>query len=210
VRALLRLLALLAWPAVAAAQGPPAPGLPARLVVTGVAAGDALNLRAAPSTTAPVVGTLAPGVRAEVVARSPDGRWGLVARNEGGAWAALRFLAPEGAAGGPLPRPLLCRGTEPFWSLELRADGATLATPEAARELRLLAEAEDATGVVAALGDEAGGGGEGGEGGGGPLALSVLRAACSDGMSDRPYGLAVLLWDRGDGLLDGCCALAPD
>ena len=54
---------------------------------------------------------------------------------------SMARLLPEGAAGA-LPRPLLCRGTEPFWSVGLRADGATLATPEGARELRLLAEGD--------------------------------------------------------------------
>lgn len=193
-RAALRLAVLALLPIAASAQG-----LPGLFSVAGVAAGDALNLRAGPSAAAEVVGTLAPGTSGvEVVARSPDGRWGLVALPEGGAWASLRFLAPE-AAGPGLPRPLLCRGTEPFWSVELRSDGgADFAAPGEARELRPLGEAAGVTGAVAAFDD-----------GGRTLDLTILRAACSDGMSDRPYGLAALLWDRGDALLEGCCTLDP-
>ena len=37
----------------------------------------------------------------------------------------------------------------------------------------------------------------------------LVRRACSDGMSDRPYGLVALAWDRGDRLYEGCCTLQP-
>ena len=46
---------------------------------------------------------------------------------------------------------------------------------------------------------------------GATLDLTVTRASCSDGMSDRPYGFRALVWDRGasggEQLLEGCCSL---
>lgn len=188
----LALLALGAPPA--AAQD-----LPARFTVTGVAATDVLNVREAPSASARVLATLPPGgTGVEVVALSPDGRWGLVPLREGAGWAAMRFLAREAPSPTPLPRPLLCRGTEPFWALTVTARDATFETPERGPlPLRRHGEAGGFSGGVIAF-----------DAGGETLDLTVTRRACSDGMSDRPYGLAALVWNRGDLFLEGCCALS--
>lgn len=187
-------LLLVLWAPLAAAQD-----LPARFTVTGVAAGDVLNLRTRPSASAPVLATLPPGgTGVEVLDLSPDGRWGLVPFREGSGWAAMRFLAPEAAPPTPLPRPLLCRGTEPFWSLSVAAGGAAFDTPERGPvPLRRQGEAAGFTGGVLTF-----------DAGGETLDLTVIRQACSDGMSDRPYGFAALVWNRGDLFLEGCCALS--
>ncbi len=165
--------------------------------MTGVAQGDVLNLRERPSASARILGTLQPGATGvEVLETTPDGRWGLVPLRERGAWASMRFLSPEPPSPTPLPRPLLCRGTEPFWSLSLTAAGATFSTPGREQALRRHGEAAGFSGGVAAF-----------DAGGETLDLTVLRARCSDGMSDRPYGFRALVWNRGDLFLEGCCTL---
>ena len=193
----LRLAALLL---LACLMGSPAPAqdLPARFTVEGVAPGDVLNVRAGPSASAPVLATLPPGsTGVEILERSPDGRWGLMPLRGGSGWVSLRFLAPEPPSPTPLPRPLLCRGTEPFWSLSVTAEGAAFETPERNLPLRQHGEAAGFWGGVLAF-----------DAGGETLDLTVVRAACSDGMSDRPYGLRALVWNRGEMFLEGCCALS--
>lgn len=172
--------------------------LPARFTVTGVAAGDVLNLREAPSAGAPATGALEPGqLGVEVVELSPDGAWGLVSLPEGAAWAAMRYLSPDPVAATPLPRPLRCMGTEPFWTLAVDDQGERWVTPEGTTYLRPLAEAGGFAGGVLAF-----------DRGGETLDLTVVRRACSDGMSDRPFGLTAFVWNRGAEFLEGCCTLA--
>ncbi|NAZ36700.1 COG3650 family protein [Rubellimicrobium sp. CFH 75288] len=192
--ALAATLLLLVWGAGAMAQD-----LPARFTVAGVAAGDVLNVRAAPSASARILGTLAPGdTGVEIVRLSPDGRWGLMPLREGSGWVSMRYLAREAPSPTPLPRPLLCRGTEPFWSLTLDTRGARFERMgEGAIPLRQHGEVAGFRGGVAAF-----------DAGGETLDLTVIRQACSDGMSDRPYGFTALVWNRGELFLEGCCALS--
>ncbi|WP_210528431.1 COG3650 family protein [Rubellimicrobium arenae] len=173
--------------------------LPARYAVAGVAANDVLNVRAEPQASAPVLATLAPGARGvEVLAISEDGRWARVSLPEGAGWAALRFLSAEAAAPGPVPRPLRCLGTEPFWSIRLSEDASVFDSPESgAVPLRPLGEAGGRVGAVAAF-----------DAGGETLDLTLIRQECSDGMSDRPYGFAALAWNRGEVFLEGCCTVS--
>ncbi len=79
-RVLAGLLVLVSLVAPAAA----APSLPALFSVTGVGAGDKLNVRAAPDPKAEVVGALAPDAEGiEVVGLDPTGEWGRVNVGEG-------------------------------------------------------------------------------------------------------------------------------
>ena len=211
-------------PAAADAEGP----LPALHEVTGVANGRSLPLRAGPKPAAETVGALAPGARdVEVVAVEfgPMGtRWARVALPEGGGWAEMRHLArQEGQDGSGWLPPLLCTGTEPFWSLDLGAgeiaglamDGrdpapvlVTRRTISAndPRSHGLTARWDGPEGDPAAFGIT-----------GAPVTGVLRRAACSDGMSDRPYGIAIDLMAGtlgADGLADvahlsGCCRLVP-
>ena len=108
---------------------PVSTNLPARFSVMGVAADDVLNVRAAPDPAAPILAELphdATGV--EVIALSDDGAWALLPRPEGQGWASTRFLASDDDPAA-IPFPLRCLGTEPFWSVELREDGATWEAP---------------------------------------------------------------------------------
>ncbi|WP_417770659.1 SH3 domain-containing protein, partial [Stappia sp.] len=107
---------------------------PALHDVSGVEAGDVLNIRAAPDAGAKIVGGLAPDATdIEVIAPSDNPRWGLVNTAEGRGWAALRYLRRQpGQWLGAVPPMRHCSGTEPFWSLALPGDGTLrFATPEA-------------------------------------------------------------------------------
>lgn len=199
-------LALAVWTALAAL---PAAGqtLPAAYRVAGVAADDVLNIRAAPSAAAPIVGTIGPfAVAVEVLELSADGRWGRVPLPEGSGWVAMRFLqATPPADPAEVPRPLSCYGTEPFWRLGLHPRGAEWTTPEGGPWPLDEIEAEAAPGgfLVRLAGQD----------GAGPWAsvtLLALREPCTDGMSDRPFGLSARLFLQGaDGAqaLAGCCSL---
>ena len=195
-------LALLVAAAPAGAQD-----LPGLFRVTGVAAGDVLNIRTAPSARGAILGGLAPSASGiEVTALSPDGRWARINHAEGPAWVARRFLSPQGGPGwqsGALG--LQCFGTEPFWSIAffLPSHRAEFFTPDnGGVELVADAGALPATRVPPTLAIPFSGAHEG---------MAVVRPAdCSDGMSDRAYGLQAQVYLRGrtEGL-SGCCRLAP-
>ncbi|MEM7487835.1 MAG: peptide-binding protein [Pseudomonadota bacterium] len=174
---------------------------PALHDVTGVASNDTLNVRADPSADAQIVGALPHDTRGVEVIRPDDQQgWGLVNLGEGTGWVSLRFLARRpGQWQGAFPPLAACFGTEPFWTLRLDGDAVTFATPEdeAAGTVtaRLGSSARrDRHGLRARIGER-------------PLSSIVAARACSDGMSDRAYGLAfdALL---GDEVLSGCCTLA--
>lgn len=176
---------------------------PALFAVTGVAADDVLNIRSRPDASSPIIGALAPrGTGVEVLGTS--GNWALVNTAEGSGYASLRFLRREpGPDWNALQTPLTCLGTEPFWSLEIdpQAGLTRFSTPEdqdpAAEPVTGLWPAEPwARSAAVGL----------------PEGLAVLTGAeCSDGMSDRSYGIAVDLFRSGPGgetRLSGCCLLA--
>lgn len=199
---LLLVLALLAGPARATQDG-----WPALYDVTGVAADDVLNVRAAPDASAPILATLAPDARGvEVVEPDAGQGWGRVNVDGQSGWASLRFLARRpGQWDGALPERLFCAGTEPFWSLRLGPEeivmeapdmpliryGAGLREPARGRRdrwsFRSWSQGRSATGVV-------------------------IRQSCSDGMSDYLYGLSLdlVLSEENAGLTHfaGCCTLA--
>lgn len=201
---MIRALALLLLPLAAQAET-----LPALHEVTGVAAGDVLNIRAEPSASAARLGALAPGAAGvEVTALSPDGRWGRVNAGEASGWVAMRYLARQTGPGWDgLAAPLACSGTEPFWSADYdpAARAFTLRTPEdpAGRRLDVLWHRATAgrSGRIGVLL---------------PEGFALLAAEdCSDGMSDRAYGLSISLFPAAgpaaEGAaagLSGCCSLA--
>ncbi|QDI77515.1 peptide-binding protein [Leisingera aquaemixtae] len=193
--------AALLWLA-AAALPAAAQEFPALYSVAGVAADDVLNIRSAPSASAEIIGTLAPDqAGVEVVAADGSGTWGLVNSGERSGWAALRYLTRASTEDGlALPRRFSCFGTEPFWILNITQDGAAdYATPGGHTRLkagRVLTSRNHGGHYLLPL-----------EGGAGAV---IRRSACSDGMSDRTFGLSVDLFqlDTPD-LQSGCCSLAP-
>ncbi|MDT0681565.1 SH3 domain-containing protein [Roseicyclus sp. F158] len=173
--------------------------LPALYDVRGVGANDVLNVRAGPEASASLVATLAPDeTGVEIVRRS--GGWGLVSLPETRGWASLDYLARQPGQGDGFPMPLRCSGTEPFWSLSLN-ESPVFSVPERETQLhgRVEASAEDATLLTF-----------GGVGAGFDVLLE--RQECSDGMSDRAYGIRAALIGTMPGAgayLRGCCTLRP-
>lgn len=170
--------------------------------MTGVAAGDVLAVRAAADVGAAVIGTLAADARAvEVVRPDPQGAWGLVNLGAESGWASLRFLARRpGQGAGDFPPVAACFGTEPFWTLSPRDDGVLWSTPgrtaTGTTPDRLVSRSRPGRyGLLTAID-------------GVPLSAVLAARSCSDGMSDRAFGLA---FDAvfGADVLSGCCTLAP-
>ncbi|WP_264211842.1 COG3650 family protein [Leisingera thetidis] len=175
---------------------------PALFQVTGVAANDVLNIRSTPSASSPVIGAYSPDQSSiEVVAPDGSGTWGQVNTGETSGWVALRYLTREQAVSEHLrSAPFACFGTEPFWSLNVSPGGtAKFSTPESVGTLDT-GELKTAAGRLDryVLGLASG------------QAAVIRHETCSDGMSDRVYGLSadLLLQQDGIELLSGCCSLA--
>lgn len=200
---LLAALAAFLFTAIATAQE-----LPVLYSVVNVGKDDVLNIREAPETSAPAIAGYPPDARdIEVTALDETGKWGQVNVNETAGWVAMQFLeAQYVSASSLLPRPLICFGNEPFWTLEIGnspfaelgwLDGVTLrfSNPyfisSASRAGRYMMLAENT---------------------GRSLHAFVERKTCSDGMSDRVYGLDMNLLVR-DGdqtrYFAGCCSISP-
>ena len=180
--------------------------LPAYYDVSGVAADDVLNLRAAPDAGAAIVGRLPPNRRnVEIIGLSEDGKWGLLAAGEGSAWVALRYLSRvPGQDERALPARLSCFGAEPFWALRLGPDSGAFDEPEGVETpMRRLwsGPAEGAPPLEFGLVLQGRGAG---------LQAVISRGLCSDGMSGRPHGFsirAILSGDLGPRMVSGCCTL---
>ena len=199
-------LFLLAWLTAGPATATQEYVLPTLFDVTGVAADDVLNIRAAPDADSEIVGTLAPdATRIEVVSHSDDGRWGRVNTDGRSGWASMRYLAYRTDVWheGEVPDGLRCLGTEPFWSLDPQRERVVFATPEAERSFAI--DAILSTGTFRSPRRALTGHADGER-----LVATIVPALCSDGMSDRIYGLDATLVLDGNGstrLLAGCCTL---
>ena len=172
--------------------------LPMRAMVTDVAATDILNIRSGPGAGFDKVGELTPFATNVEVLEVRDG-WGLVSTGEGNGWVSMRYLAELPSDDWTVPRPLTCLGTEPFWRLSLFPRGAEFDSPETGRrDLSEAAEAVAPSGYLVRLVE-------------GPTlerTLIVRAEQCSDGMSDRRFGMRGLVFVEtpdGNRLLSGCC-----
>lgn len=196
---------VVAGPVAAATAAPP---LPAIASVTGVAGDDVLNIRAAPDADSAILSTLRPDATGvEIVGFDPSGQWARIGLGEVSGWASVRFLRVEEDTwqAGHLPERLICTGTEPFWSLRHTRGKMEFATPGSSQPLDLRAVldrgiAADITRALIAGEGEA-------------RVTAVIRPeSCSDGMSDRAFGLSATLITEGPGaapgMLTGCCSVA--
>jgi len=186
------------------------PSLPALFDVTGVASDDTLNIRQTPSGKAAKIGALSPFARnIEVTAVNDSGTWGRINHAEGNGWVSLRYLRRQhDIAWRDAPHGLSCFGTEPFWAANLTADRQSFRfqffdDPVLDMAVDWRASPENrGTGVFgfAASHYEA-------------TAFATLRrATCSDGMSDRLYGLGTEVFITQYGqtrAYQGCCSLSP-
>lgn len=183
--------------------------LPTLFDVTGVAANDVLNIRAAPDASAEIIGTLSPNARdIEVVGYDETGQWARINTGERSGWAALRYLAYQVDVWTPgtLPPTLHCLGNEPFWSFRPIGDNMVFSTPDAPESMMRIEQVlttgmfRDPRRSVTAQGASR------------RMTAVMVPMACSDGMSDRSYGLdvTVILEGRGEPqMLTGCCSIGP-
>jgi uncharacterized membrane protein len=195
------LLALLLAAGPAAAQE----FVPRLYDVAGVAQDDVLNVRAAPSASADVVATLPPDRRrVEVIGLDDGANWGRIGLPEGEGWVSLAFLERRYLGEAGMAPGMRCLGTEPFWSLMFAEGGATLSSPGEERSFAIAADRSVPSSAAHVYGWAE-------TGSGATLSGTIVAAACSDGMSDRPWGWATGILRRSGGgveLLSGCCTLS--
>ena len=179
--------------------------LPSLYFVVGVASNDVLNIRAEPNAGAKIIGLLNyDAIGVEIVARSANGRWGLVNTQEQSGWTSLRFLEEQPFQSFPA-ESYSCFGTEPFWYAEVagsEVEWSAIGDPPAIltqtwssgsmRQDRYAQRAANAS--LSAT-------------------LIVRKNLCSDGMSDRLYGLEVDLVvgpqnASRTAFYSGCCSLS--
>lgn len=174
--------------------------LPTLFDVARVAPDDVLNIRADPSARAQIIGTLAADATGIEVVHEQQG-WARINHGEGSGWVSARYLDyrvdvwEEGA----LPAGWQCFGTEPFWSVTPGDGAVVLGGPDMADDARPIRAVlsrgvfRDPTRVVVAEG----------------LTLVSTPQQCSDGMSDRLFGLRaeVVIDGATPRLLTGCCAI---
>lgn len=201
----MRWLTTLLW--VFAASALQAETLPALYDVTDVATNDTLNVREGPSTSFDVLNKLSYDATAiEVVDLNPEGDWALIINGETSGWVAKRFLRRQaGQDDEGLPDKMYCAGTEPFWSFNIEQDrSATFSEPDRNTDLESLIVVQSANNPErhALFGD----------GGDRVITSMIGRGQCSDGMSDRIYGLSVdlLVTDsEAVNVYSGCCSVMP-
>lgn len=177
--------------------------LPAVYNVNNVAANDVLNIRRAPDAGAEIMGSYPPySINIEVLEISPDGKWGMVGLGEGNGWVNLSYLEPSTTYSEyEVPMPLVCSGTEPFWTFGIYPGGSEyIEMGDERRDLEITAMRRAANGmlITAQEGEVI------------DRTLIVQRGECSDGMSDRRFGWrATLFNDTPDmpSVETGCCTL---
>lgn len=176
---------------------------PGLFAVTGVTAPDTLNVRDMPTARGEVIGVLPhDDSRIEVLRLSNDGGWGMIPWGERMGWVSMRFMAAEAPApDDAVATPLLCAGTEPFWSLDVWQEDVFFTAPglDTLNLTRVDAAAANRE-YLLKLRTEAGE----------DYTAIIDRTFCSDGMSDREYGYKISLFRdiaEGGGLVTGCCTL---
>lgn len=175
--------------------------LPTLFDVAHVAADDVLNIRQQPNSSSPIIGTLAPDAKGIEVVQESRG-WGRVNSGEVSGWVSMNYLTYRTDVWNPgaLPAHFRCLGTEPFWNISITGDEIRYSDPEQTDTQPLHAVLD--SGVFrhptrAILG--------------GDMTLITTPQLCSDGMSDRLFGLVATVIRQGDHpiMLNGCCTIQP-
>lgn len=173
-----------------------APFVPYLAEVSGLSAGDHLNVRYEPTHRSDDLGDLNAGTVVEVLEHDGDDRWARIIWEEGSAYISRRYITELSPEVGKLDltRNLECLGTEPFWTLRLFKNGN--ATFKALDGNPLAATLREVRGDFTVdhsktyLTDY--------------FSAKVDIMHCSDGMSDRTYGYGVTTVIEGRPLT-GCC-----
>lgn len=175
---------------------------PAIFKVTGVASDDVLNVRSIPGASGALLGSLvhdATGI--QVTGTDDENRWGRINLGEISGWVSLRYLVRTSPDwNGDLPLPLNCGGTEPFWSADVNAARAVFEVFDDGKQALPIDDVIRSSGYTNRFGIAGAG-----------FTAVVAQGYCSDGMSDRAYGLSIDLILGGPGqraLYSGCCALS--
>ena len=187
-----------------AAQERAVPVLPAIFEVTGLTAGDHLNVRAGPSAKAKDIGDLTAGTLVEVTQIDPNVGWAQIVYGEWTAWAYARFLTAVDTpllSGTDLPANMNCGGTEPFWDVQI-SNGrvADFGMMGGARVMEDISHAGKSSNHILkqSIQTES-------------WSAFLEKRQCSDGMSDRQMGIAIELLATGDDAdfrhLSGCCSV---
>lgn len=181
---------------------------PALFHVVDVASDDVLNVRALPDAASPTIDSFAFDYkRVEVIAITDDRSWGLVNVGEVSGWVSMRYLQPSSDLKWAYDQvALYCFGTEPFWSADLFTHGHEVEfqffdDPPERFDVAWTARPENYTGDVL---------GFGASGDSGTLFGTIRNDQCSDGMSDRTFGLTFeAYFVRGGQPIGyrGCCSL---
>ncbi len=182
--------------------------LPTLFNVDGVAANDVLNVRARPDASSPIIGTLAPDAQdIEVVEEDETARWGRINLREDSGWVSMRYLAYQVGVWeeGRIPPNMMCLGTEPFWSLRHDNGQMTLSKPDQEDQTYAVDAVapspifRDPRRVILTSDGET------------RLTAFIVPRVCSDGMSDRTYGLeaTIVHEEETPELLLGCCTIQP-
>jgi len=164
-------------------------------------------VRAAPQGDAEIIGSI-DTLPIEVVGMDDSGTWGRVRAGESEGWIPLAGLMAQADSWpeGGLPASLSCHGTEPFWSFHREGERITMTTPDSApvtHDLRAVFDSRIEGDLLRAFiaGSDAG-----------RMTAVLSPEACSDGMSDIPWGLsAVVILDgsnQSSRMLRGCCTIA--
>ena len=185
------------------------PVLPSLFAGDGVSNGEVIDIHADPDEAAPIIAHIPSDARdIEVVAVDASQAWGRVNHVEASGWLPLARVAEQNDVWKPgeLPQGTSCYGTEPFWSIQTLEDAAVFTTigedPITLPNTGILDSGQSGDQRrVAVFEDDA-------------LRLTLVTSPdhCSDGMSDRAFGLtAHVVYEAGPlpDLLRGCCSIAP-
>lgn len=187
-------------PLVAPDGGP----LPAQFDVTGVGPNDVLWVRSQPDATSAPVGNLAPD-GSIVVTSMATADWAQVQYGQNIGYVNIGFLMRSTGGNSShtqngFPLGLTCRGTEPFWTLEI-ADDRTVTYTSLINGQAPLASLVQTT--------PAPGGGYPYDFVAGAYMGQLSQQSCSDGMSDTNYSMRLILTVTGQNgsaeTLYGCC-----
>lgn len=172
--------------------------------VIDVAADDTLNMRAGAGASHAVLDGFRNGALVSVTGFDAAQKWASVQKDGQVGWVSMRFLTLiDIASKTTIPaetKPLICSGTEPFWSAAIGSEqvfysdieanavagGVTFNVAAAGRPPRLVGFSAD------------------------PLSGALRQQSCSDGMSDITYDWSVMLINRsgtGSRVVEGCCRL---
>jgi uncharacterized protein YgiM (DUF1202 family) len=190
-------------PAQGAQNGPDGMPVPAVYSVTHVTADDVLWVRAEPDASSTPVNALAPDAPVSVIAMASP-RWAKVTVGQTVGYVNAAYLTRGGGVttSSGLQMNLICRGTEPFWTLEIAADRSVNYTmmggSEQTSALNQASPSAMTGGYPYTIAAQ-------------PVSGIIDQRMCSDGMSDIVYPWSIVLNAPNEAgnmmTAHGCCTL---